>query len=177
MRTDGQADMAIPTLRLMLIINTLKYVRMFIFIFLPRLFQPDNACYMHITYPFLISQGIKGITTTFLVAQTQIKVRKESCAGHCIAGCDAGVVLLGVDVVVTTSTANENESEREDKLKLLSSVTQLFYVCTYACVSVCVCSTYFGSTMTSRAFKTQSAVSLHADAIEERVRQRRLVTN
>lgn len=112
-------------------------------------------------------------------------MRKENCARHCIAGCDAGVVLLGalvvvavgaaiVVVVVTTSTSNENESEREDKLKLFSSVTQLFYVC-MLCVSVCA--TYFGSTMTSRAFKTQSAVSLHADAIEERIRQRRLVMN
>lgn len=51
------------------------------------------------------------------------------------------------------------------------------FLCTYECLSVYVCATYFGSTMTSRAFKTQSAVSLHADAIEERIRQRRLVMN
>lgn len=108
------------------------------------LLQPVNASHLHITYPFLTLQGITGTTTTFLLAQTQIKVRKESCARHCIAGCDAGVVLLGavigvavVVVVVTTSTANENESEREDKLKLLSSVTQLFYVRMY--VSLCAC--------------------------------------
>lgn len=129
---------------------------------------PSSACkcmsFAHSIPVFLPLQGITSSTTTFLLAQTQIKVRKENCARHCIAGCDAGVVLLGalvvvavgaaiVVVVVTTSTANENESEREDKLKLFSSVTQLFYVCTrMLCVSVCA--TYFGSTMTSRAFKT-----------------------
>lgn len=49
----------------------------------------------------------------------------------------AVVVSVIVVVVVTTSTANENESEREDKLKLFSSVTQLFYV--RMNVSVCAC--------------------------------------